>query len=235
MKGLILGGTAEARALSAVLGEGAVLSLSGVTTAPLAGAHRRGGFGGSEGLKAYIRQEGIGAIVDATHPFASRMSRHAFEVARDTGLPLLRLERPAWPEAREWKMVEDLAGAARAIPEGARVFLTVGSRSFAPFLVRRDIWSLARSIEPPERVPPRGKCIVQRPPFSVENELALMRGHKIDHLVSKNAGGEATRAKLAAAAALGVTVIMVKRPHLPKVLTVETVAQAVKWIENQRD
>ncbi len=231
---LVLGGTAEARDLCASLGARAVLSLAGATKAPLAHPHRVGGFGGSAGLAAYLRGAGIGAVIDATHPFAARMSAHAFAATKALDMPLLRLERPPWPRRPEWQEVADLGAAAMAIPAAARVFLSVGSRSLGPFLGRGDMWCLTRSIEPPANRPPHGEVVLQRPPFALEGELALMRRHKISHLVSKNAGGAATSAKLEAAAALGVQVIMVNRPRLPAVLTVETVAQAVKWVENLR-
>lgn len=229
---LVLGGTSEARALAEALGEEAVLSLAGVTQKPLAQPHRVGGFGGVEGLAAYVQAEGIRAVIDATHPFAAQMSQNAYQATKAQKLPLLRLERPAWPSAPSWQNVAGLTEAAKAIPADARVFLSVGSQSIGPFLARDDIWCLTRSIEPAAKRPARGKTILQRPPFTLENELALLRHHKISHLVSKNAGGKATKAKLKAAAMLGIQVIMVKRPPLPGVLTVETVAEAVKWVEN---
>ncbi len=231
MKTLILGGTAEARQLGQALGPSATLSLAGVTRKPVLTPHRVGGFGGVQGLAAYLQAEGFHAVVDATHPFAEQMSQNAFDACMLCGLPLLRLARPPWPEAPKWQVVANLSAAADALPEGARVFLSVGRQSLAPFLGRAGIWCLTRSIEPPLHAP-FGVVILQRPPFSLANELDLMVTHRITHLVSKNAGGTATEAKLAAAKELGVQVIMVKRPRLPAVLTVETVAQAVKWVEN---
>ncbi len=230
MKLLVLGGTAEARQLAEATG--AVLSLAGATRKPLTMPHRTGGFGGVAGLVDYLRAEGFTAIIDATHPFAAQMSHHAYQASAQCGLPLLRLARPPWPEQPAWQMVDSLAAAAAALPSGARVFLTVGSRSIPPFLARDDVWFLSRSIEPAAQTPANGTVILQRPPFSLQAELALMAAHKITHLVSKNAGGKATAAKLTAAEALGVQVIMVKTPRLPAVLTVETVAEAVKWVEN---
>jgi len=229
---LVLGGTAEARALTETLGEASVLSLAGVTQKPLAIPYRVGGFGGVEGLLAYVRAEGLRGIIDATHPFAAQMSQNAYDATKTLKLPLLRLQRPPWPSAPKWQNVADLGEAAKVTPPDARVFLSVGSQSIGAFLARDNIWCLTRSIEPPARLPPHGEAVLQRPPFTLENELALMRRHKISHLVSKNAGGRATYAKLKAAAALGIQVIMVKRPQLPEVLTVETVAEAVKWVEN---
>lgn len=235
MKLLILGGTLEAREIASALGSAAELSLAGVTRKPLALPHRIGGFGGATGLAAYLGTHNFGGIIDATHPFAAQMSRNAFTATLSLGLPLLRLERPAWPSTPAWEKVRDLATAAKAIPPEARVFLSVGRLSLGPFLNRTDIWCLTRSIEPPAQLPPFGDALLQRPPFTFEHELALMRHHKISHLVSKNTGGETTVAKLRAAAVLGIQVIMVKRPQLPEVLTVETVAEAVKWVEKLGD
>jgi len=232
LKVLVLGGTAEARQLVDALGAAATLSLAGVTRTPLSMPHRVGGFGGVEGLAAFVRKEGFGGIIDATHPFAAQMSRNAFKAATALGMPLLRLERPTWLKEAAWQEVEDLAAAAKVLRFGARVFLTVGSLSLGAFVARNDIWYLTRSIEPPAQLPPNGEVLLQRPPFSVQNELDLMARYKITHLVSKNAGGAATRAKLEAALQSDVQIIMVKRPRLPEVLTVETVVEAVKWVEN---
>ncbi|HIP22760.1 MAG TPA: cobalt-precorrin-6A reductase [Rhodobacteraceae bacterium] len=233
MKTLVLGGTTEARLLAEALGSEAVLSLAGVTAKPLPVRHRTGGFGGVEGLEAYLRAEKFQNVIDATHPFAAHISHNAFEAAKQIGLPLLRLERPAWPREPEWQVVDNLMEAAKAIPTGTRVFLSVGRQSLGAFLQRDDMWCLTRSIAPPNQAP-FGEVILQRPPFLLQDELGLMVAHNITHLVSKNAGGEATRAKLEAAKQLGVKVIMVKRPRLPAVLTVETVAEAVKWVKKPR-
>lgn len=235
MSVLILGGTAEARKLAEALGPQAVLSLAGVTdgAAQQGYRQRRGGFGGVDGLAAFLAAKSIGAVVDATHPFAAQMSQNAAAATTRLGLPLLRLERAAWPNDPLWQSATTLDAAAKTLPAGARVFLSVGSRSMQAFLPRADLWCLTRSIEPPARLPAKGEAILQRPPFTLEAEIALMQAHRITHLVSKNAGGQATEAKLAAAAKLGVQVIMVKRPQLPAALTVATVAEAVKWVENQ--
>ena len=232
MKVLLLGGTAEARALADALESNAELSLAGATQKPLAVPHRIGGFGGLNGLTTYLRAKGYQGVIDATHPFATQMSQNASEAAASLGLPLLRLERPPWPSEVSWQNVVDIASAAEAVPAGARVFLSIGSQTLAPFLHRSDIWCLTRSIEPPAQLPLHGKTLLQRPPFTLEQEVALIRHYNISHLVSKNAGGAATFAKVQAAKALGVQMIMVKRPQLPAVLTVETVPEAVKWVKN---
>ncbi len=229
---LILGGTAEARELAAALGGRAILSLAGVTKRPLATPHRLGGFGGAAGLAAYLSAAKISAVIDATHPFATQMSRHAAQATEQTGLPLLRLQRPEWPISPDWQLAADLPMAAARLPAGARVFLSVGSRSLAPFLHRRDIWFLTRCIEPPGHSP-HGEVLLAHPPFTLAAETALLKAHKITHLVSKNAGGGATRAKLDAAKALGIEVIMVNRPQLPGAFEVASVARALNWVAQQ--
>lgn len=233
---LILGGTTEATALAQQLDALDIpftLSLAGTTRGARQHAHptRVGGFGGVDGLAAYLAN-GITLLVDATHPFAAQMSRHAVEAASHTKTPLLRLERPQWQGAG-WENVVDLDAAAAALPANARAFLSIGSRSLGPFLTRSDVWFLIRSIEPPDALPPRSTLILHRPPFSLSDELALLKTHDITHLVSKNAGGTATRAKIDAATRLHLPVIMVKRPQLPVAPIVETVQGVLKWMEQK--
>lgn len=210
---------------------GATLSLAGATRTPLAVPHRVGGFGGVAGLVDYLKRQGSTGVIDATHPFAAQMSQNAYAACAALGLPLLRLQRAPWTEDSDWCVVANLSVAAQVIPTGARVFLSVGRQSVLPFLARRDVWFLTRSIEPAAKLPTHGEAILQRPPYGLEGERALMVRHAITHLVSKNAGGVATSAKLTAAKQLGVRVIMVERPALPEVSTVETVADAVAWAE----
>lgn len=224
---LILGGTAEARVLANLLprhGYEPVSSLAGVTANPNrpTGQLRIGGFGGAGGLANYCRDSGIAAIIDATHPFAAQISRHAFEAAQATGLPIARLERPGWTEAPGdcWLRVPDIAAAVRAIPENARVLLTIGRKEAGAFFGRADISGIARMIEPPLRQAPSTWTLrLARPPFLLRDELELMRSGSIDWLVCKDAGGESTRDKLEAARALRVSVIMISRPSKPKVPT----------------
>lgn len=235
---LILGGTGEARELAAALidrGYAAVTSLAGVTRAAALppGEVRRGGFGGVEGLKAYLAEAAIGLIADATHPFAAMISAHATAAAADLGVPYVRLERPAWrpgPGDR-WTEAADIAAAAAMVPEGARALVTVGRKGLDAFRARGDIAVVARMIEPPGFAPPAGwRVILARPPFMVEEELALMRSEGIEVLVTKNAGGAATAAKLVAARALGLPVIIVARPRKPPAPTAATVEELVELI-----
>lgn len=227
---LILGGTGEARALAAILaarGYDVTSALAGRTRTPLlpAGAVRIGGFGGAEGLADFLREGGFSHLIDATHPFAAQISANAVEASRLAGTPLIRLERPAWqqPRGAKWMGVDTLAEAAAVLPAGARVLLTTGRQGIATFFARTDCRFVARVIELPETVPEGWTVVSARGPFSVRDEKALMGAHGITHLVSKNSGGEQAVAKLEAAAALGVTVVMVRRPVLPQAVTVGTI------------
>lgn len=236
---LVLAGTAEARTLCAALAERAdlapIASLAGVTEQPerYAGETRVGGFGGAECLAAYLRAERIAALVDATHPFAARITANAVAATSRAGVPYLRLERPSWrPEAGDdWRDVADLCEAAAALPSGARAFLAIGSAGLDAFARREDVWFLARMIEPPPHPPfTRGEVLAQRPPYRRETDLALLREHAISHVVAKNAGGEAGRAKLLAAREIGLPVILVARPAVAAEPSVADVEGAVAWL-----
>lgn len=227
MKLLLLGGTAEARELAAALAArpdlDVVLSLAGTTNAPARFALpvRRGGFGGVDGLSRYLAEQAIDAVIDATHPFAAAMSAHAVAACTTMNVPLLRIERSAWqPEpGDDWHVVADAPAAAKQLTDfGARVFLSVGARSLSPFEnVHGKHW-IVRSIEAPEPAPAfeNWTLIRARPPFSVAEEIALLCDYEVDVLVTKNSGGRATEAKLAAARRLGIPVLMIARPALPE-------------------
>ena len=223
---LILGGTSEARDLAARLvsaGHHVVTSLAGVTSAPrlLAGEVRTGGFGGASGLAGYLAAKNFDWLIDATHPFAAQISAHARVAAGQTGVALVRLERPPWrPEADDrWVSVPDTAAAVQALPEGATAFVTIGRKEAAAFAQRGDIRVVARMIEgPSEPLPDNWRLVLARPPFSVDEELALMRAEGVSVLVTKNAGGAGT-AKLEAARAFRLPVVMIERPPKPQVRT----------------
>ncbi|MBT2231403.1 cobalt-precorrin-6A reductase [Nonomuraea sp. NEAU-A123] len=253
---LILGGTAEARALAAELaadpGVRVVSSLAGRVTNPRlpVGEVREGGFGGPEGLAAWLVAEGVDVVVDATHPFAARMTASAAVASASTGVPLLVLRRPGWQEGPgdAWQRVGSLGAAAALLTESVarttglsatgaltgavRVFLTTGRRSLPIFSGLAGVWLLARSVDPPELpVPANVHVLLDRGPYTVEGELALIREHRLDVLVTKDSGGQLTTAKLTAARRLGLPVIMVNRPPLPEgVRLVDTVAAAVEWV-----
>lgn len=234
MRVLILGGTTEAAALARALdGVEIITSLAGRTRAPAAlpGSVCIGGFGGPEGLAAYLEAEGIGALIDATHPFAARISTNSAEAVRLRPTPRLMLVRPEWapqPDDR-WTRVPNIAAAAEAVPVGGRAFLAIGRQELAPFATRADAWFLIRSVEPPDGpLPPHRTIITARGPFRVEDEEALLREHRIGVLVAKNSGGN--DAKLVAARRLGVPVVLVDRPALPEGERVGTVNEAVLWL-----
>lgn len=217
---LILGGTRDARQIAAALvGEGyrVITSLAGVTENPVLppGEVRRGGFGGVAGLAAYLEAERIALVVDATHPFAAQMSGQAHEACGLKHVPLFRFERPAWRacEGDRWTEVKTAGEAVGLLPAGARALVTIGRKEIAPFFQRSDISGIARMIEPPLRdAPPGWEILLERPPFTPESEAELMSRNAITHLVTKNAGGGATEAKLGAARQLGIPVVMITRP-----------------------
>ena len=221
---LVLGGTQEARALCEALAEcddvTATLSLAGVTRKPRAVAidTRYGGFGGPAGLAAFIRTHDITGVIDATHPFAARISANAAAACRETGRALWRLERPAWSPAITrygWHSVANAPAAAAALADyGPRVFLTVGARSLAAFVDVADKYWITRSIEAPEHPLTPATHIRGRPPFSYAEEAALLRDHAVDVLVTKNSGAPMLADKLRAADAAGVAIVMIERPVL---------------------
>ena len=243
---LILGGTAEGRALAAAAEARfspsltVISALAGRTRAPIlpAGEVRIGGFGGAEGLAAYLREERIGLLIDATHPYATRISAQACEAAAKARTKRLVLIRPPWQPmpGDRWIDVATVEEAVRAIPaEAERIFLTVGVRSLAPFAVRADLWFLVRLVdEPAEPIPlARYRLICARGPFAEADERALLEAHRIDCLVTRASGGEATAAKLAAARARGLPVVMVRRPPPPPGPCAASVEDALAWIEER--
>jgi precorrin-6A/cobalt-precorrin-6A reductase len=241
MRLLILAGTAEAAALAEACAArrdtDLICSLAGRTRdpGPLPGELRIGGFGGVEGLMEFLERRAIDRVIDATHPFAAQMNRHAEEACRRAGVPRLRLLRPPWrPQPGDrWIEVSRLSSAAARLPGlGRRALLTVGQKDLEAFAGLRDVWLLVRTIEPPGLLPAASSLwIGARGPFTLEDELTLMREHAIDVLVTKASGGGATYAKLAAARALGLPVLMVRRPELPPGPIVQSVAEALAWLD----
>ncbi|MFF3468251.1 cobalt-precorrin-6A reductase [Streptomyces sp. NPDC002619] len=226
---LVLGGTTEARRLAAELaarpGVRVTTSLAGRVARPgaLDGDVRIGGFGGAEGLAAWLRTQHADAVVDATHPFAVGITANAARAAAATGVPLVVLRRPGWQPGPgdDWHPVPSLAAAADALPGfGRRVFLTTGRLGLVAFAHLTECHLVVRTVEPPEPpMPPDVEVILARGPFTVADELSLLRAHRIDVLVTKDSGGEATAAKLAAARQLGLPVVVVRRPPLPEGVT----------------
>jgi precorrin-6A/cobalt-precorrin-6A reductase len=237
---LVLGGTSEARALAGELALKPELrvisSLAGRVSNPVlpAGEVRVGGFGGAAGLAAYVRAEGVGAVVDATHPFAEMISAHAVEACARAGLPLLRLARPGWSprDGDDWHAAASLAEAAALLPGlGSRVFLTTGRQGLAAFAALSGLWFLIRCVDPPGGpLPPNREVLLARGPYERESERALMRRFGIDVLVTKNSGGPLTEGKLDAARDLGIPVVMISRPAAAAVQSVTAVSDAVRWV-----
>jgi precorrin-6A/cobalt-precorrin-6A reductase len=237
MRVLLLGGTSEARALAARLHPHVevISSLAGRVPDPAlpVGAVRIGGFGGADGMRHWLADSGVDAVVDATHPFAATITANAARICSELGLPLLVLARPAWPPG-DAKLVGSVTEAANTVVSNrySRVFLTTGRSGLANF-AGLDAWFLIRVVTAPdERDLPRNHLLLQsRGPYRYEDELAVLRAHRIDVVVTKNSGGEMTRPKLDAAATLEVPVVMVQRPPLPDgVCTVGTVTDAASWI-----
>ena len=238
---LILGGTLEARRLAERLRGRADMavthSLAGRTATPAAQPVpvRIGGFGGAEGLAAYVRAERIAALIDATHPYAATISQNAARAAAAAGVRLLALRRPPWQQTAgdRWTEVADVPNAVRALGSKPRhVFLALGRKELAPFASAPQHHYLVRSVDPVE--PPLGvpyaSYLVARGPFAERAERELLLAHGIDAIVSKNSGGDATYGKIAAARALGIEVFMLRRPPLPAVPNVASVEEAAAWL-----
>ncbi len=221
---LILGGTGEARELAgrltaaAVPGLRVVSSLAGRVSRPAlpAGEVRTGGFGGVAGLAAWVAGNEVAVVVDATHPFAETMSEHAVAACAVAPAPLLRVGRAPWAAQAgdTWHEVESLEEAAALVPSlGRRAFVTSGRQGLSAFADVGGAWFLIRCVDPPgDPLPAACQVVLARGPYDAAAELALMREHGIDVLVTKNSGGALTAGKLAAARTLGIPVIMVRRP-----------------------
>lgn len=237
---LILGGTAEARAIAARLAlrpdVRVTSSLAGRTERPLvpAGALRTGGFGGADGLARWIAENGVALVVDATHPFAARISANARAAAAAAGVPLVAHERPAWARlpGDRWIDADDVRHAAELLGSAPRrVFLALGRQELAPFDACRQHRYVVRSVEPiPDAILPGATRLLARGPFDEAAERDLLVRHRIECVVAKNSGGSATHAKIAAARALALPVVMVRRPAPPAPGTVASVAEAIEAI-----
>jgi precorrin-6A/cobalt-precorrin-6A reductase len=243
---LILGGTGDAARLAAGINAdpkfSVTTSLAGRTDNPkkLAGKVRVGGFGGIAGLIDYLRESKVDVLVDASHPFAAQIRRHAMAAATKANVPLLRLERAAWAKMRgdRWHEVEDLAEAAKLAPKlGHRAFLTVGRTELASFSGVAGVHFLVRLVDPPSAPLPLAdfEIMLERGPFDETEELQLMRVRHIDLVIAKNSGGDATYGKIAAARELKVPVILQRRPALPPgyapAAMVETAEAAMEWLD----
>ncbi len=237
---LLLAGSTEASALARHLSahpEVSVISSFAGRVKALSfppGVVRVGGFGGPEGLAQWMTDEHIAAVIDATHPFTAHMPHHVLLASQATGVPHLRVLRPEWTAepGDRWTVVTDLDAAARHVHAlgSRRVFLTTGRQELTPFTrSETEAWFLVRCIEMPDPMPlAHAQIVLSRGPFGLDDELAIMKTHRIDTLVTKNSGGSAAAAKLAAARQLGVDVVMIARPPTegPSVGTTE---EALAW------
>ncbi len=233
---LILGGTTEAATVAARLtdrGMQITTSLAGRTREPLPlkGQTRTGGFGGPQGLAAYIRENNISLVVDMTHPFATQISANARKAAELTGIKLIQWHRPAWEklDGDQWLEVPDIAAAITTIPPNARALLALGSQHIAPFAARPDVHFLIRMIDPPPApLALSDHELLLAKPGSVEEEFALLRSRHITHIICRNSGGKASYAKIAAARLLGLPVIMIARASIePGTASLETIERQI--------
>jgi precorrin-6A/cobalt-precorrin-6A reductase len=240
---LILGGTAEARMLAERLAGRpdleVTLSLAGRTASPARQPVpvRRGGFGGAAGLADYLVGERIAALIDATHPYANIISANAVAAAREADVPSVALRRPPWTAVAgdRWIEVSDAGEAVRALGQTPRrVFVALGRQELAPFAHAPRHHYLIRSVDPvdPPLPLPHVTYVTARGPFSEPDDRALMTTHRIDIVVAKNSGGGATYGKIGAARALGIEVVMLRRPQAPEAPAVETIDDAVAWLDH---
>lgn len=245
MRVLILGGTTEASALAQLLAGDSrfkpILSLAGRTAAPRPQPipTRSGGFGGPEGLVSFLTGREIEAVIDATHPYADQISANAVAACRSAGVPMASLGRAAWQAqpGDRWQVAPSTEAAVEALGTAKRsVFVTVGRQELSLFASAPQHRYVARLIEPPERtdLPPDLLLVQQRGPFDLAAELALLKDEKIDIIVSKDSGGEATYPKIEAARTLGLPVIMIARPNKPAGDIVASPQEAVAWLAHER-
>lgn len=236
---LIFGGTTEARLLADRLvgdGVGVVTAMAGVTQDPILpkGEVHRGRFGGVDGIVAYAGREQFDVLIDATHPFAVKMSANIAEAGQQLAARCLRLEREAWrADARDqWIEVECIEAAAEAVPRHARVLLTIGHRGLEPFLARSDLSGMIRVIEPVKQdLPAAWRLVQKRPPYLLEDELVLLREEGVTILITKNSGGDATAPKLIAARERKIPVVMIARPRKPAMPSFSNVATLVEALK----
>lgn len=245
MRILLLGGTTEASQLAKMLdlaGIDTVFSYAGRTNTPISQpvATRIGGFGGVDGLVRYLVSERISHVVDATHPFAAQMSLNAHHATERTRLPLVRLERPAWQPTHSdiWTDVPDIAAACDALPnEATQVFLAIGRMHIDQFARRPQHRYLLRLVDAPTTpiALPNHNIIVARGPFDTAQDTALLREHRITHVIAKNAGGSGAVAKIEAARALGLNLIMIARPDLPNRPVRARAKDIIEWLHHSAE
>jgi len=240
---LILGGTGDAKELTTKLAAipdvEVITSLAGRTRQAenSTGTLRVGGFGGIAGLTDYLQEQNIDLLIDATHPFAAQISFHAAAAAEATNIPRLMLIRPAWEqgEGDRWIEVNNHETAAAVLPELAqRIFLAIGRQELASYAHLNSLWFLMRMVEPPtvDAIVPAGEILLERGPFSLEQERSRLLQYGIRAIVSKNSGGQVTYAKIAAARELHLPVVMIQRPPAPEGEQVSDQESVLLWVKN---
>ena len=242
MRLLLLGGTREAVELAECLeadGHAITLSLAGRTREPRAAnvETRMGGFGGAEGLAAFLAHGAFDALIDATHPFAATISANASLACETVGVPRMALHRPAWERRKgdDWRSAPDVPAAAAALPGGGHALLALGRQHLAPFLAREDLRLTARMIEAPdEAVAARMEIVRGRPSTDPGEEAAFLARLGVTHVVSRNSGGAGAYAKIEAARTLGLPVVMIDRPPPPSPPRVGTVGEVMTWLGSLR-
>jgi precorrin-6A/cobalt-precorrin-6A reductase len=240
---LLLAGTSEAADIAKYLVRSkritAIASLAGATRAPkdLGLPMRIGGFGGAEEFAAYLKDQNIDIVIDATHPFASKMTQRTARICGELGVKYLLVQRPGWvPEAGDkWFQVKDIPAVKALIPAGSTVFLATGRQTLAQFSGMQDCRILCRVIDPPESEFPfeNGRFVVGRPPFSVQEEVDFFRSEGVDWIVVKNSGGERSKSKLDAARQLGLPVAMIERSVVPECEIVSGAEEACGWLDRE--
>lgn len=239
---LVLGGTGEARQLARRLADlrvGAILSLAGATRQPMPQAlpTRTGGFGSEGEFLKFLKNNNIHAVLDATHPFAHRITDRTARVCKEHGILYAQLLRPEWTpvEGDKWTMITQEKEAAEHVPQTSTVFLATGRQTLAEFSNLEGCRVICRQIDPPDGPFPfeGGEFLVGRPPFSVQQEMDLFDELEVDVLVVKNAGGAASYTKLEAARNLSIPVLMIRRPEMPNATRLETVEEALAWVNMQ--
>ena len=240
MRVLVLGGTMEAGDIArhlAATGVPGIYSYAGRTAVPIAQSlpTRVGGFGGADGLAEYLRREAITHVIDATHPFANQISQNVVEACAGIGTPLIAYVRDPWVAGPndKWQQACTIDEAAAALPDPpARIFLAIGKQHLRTFAIQSQHFYLLRLIDAPATsLPlPNTEIVLARGPFTTEGDLALLRSHRISHIVARNAGGEGAKAKLEAARVLGLPVIMINRPSMPERRTAQSVNQIMHWL-----
>lgn len=218
---LILGGTTEAVDLAESLvaqGHDVTTSLAGRTVSPEVpdGNFRSGGFGGWLGLTKFLEENKFTRLIDATHPFATTISKNAVKAARKTGIPLESVQRSPWQRKAgdNWLEASSLSEASRILPSGARAFLAIGSQHLSAFAERNDVEFVVRMIDAPKSssLPENYEIVLGKPPIDSATEIILFESHRITHLLCRNSGGDRSYAKVEAARKLGLPVIMISRP-----------------------